>query len=144
MKRAFQATAIMMVIVAVTATVGCWPCGDKDKLCCEEYQRESDLATYCNDHRDAVLEFVREVPDTTERRLRLNRIDAFYETVKDCQTVVCIEDAIGTAADLDAFANRYQQEHGFAETETAIAADKKAELILCGFRHAIDGLKETL
>jgi hypothetical protein len=144
MKRLFQAAAIVMVVVAVTATVGCWPFGNGDKLCCESYSVESDQATYCNGHRDAVLLFVREVSDTTERRTRLNRIDAFYETIKECQTVACIEDAIGAQADLEAFANRYHQEHGFVETETAIAADKKAELILCGFRHAIAGLKKTL
>jgi hypothetical protein len=144
MKRFTQAAAILLVIVAVSSAIGCWPFGDGDKLCCEEYSPQSQEATYCNGHRDAVLEFVREVADTAERRARLNHFEAFYETVKDCRTVVCIEDGIGAASDFDAFANRYQQEHGYVETGTTIAADKKADLILCGFRHAVEGLKKTL
>jgi hypothetical protein len=144
MKRVVQTTAILMVIVAVISTVGCWPFGNGDKLCCEEYSPESQEATYCNGHRDAVLEFVREVADTNERRTRLNRFETFYETIKDCGTVDCIENGIAATANFDAFANRYQQEHGYVETETTIAADRKAALILCGFRHAIAGLKKTL
>jgi len=42
------------------------------------------------------------------------------------------------------FKDHYQNEHDFAEDDTDVPSEQKAKLILCGFKHAIDALKETL
>lgn len=144
MKRAHALFAVMLLLSAMTAVNGCWPFDGNDKLCCEEYQPEDNQATYCNNHRDAVMKFVLEDPEVIGQQQRLQSFEAFYETVKDCPTVDCIETAVAGNLTLPGFADRYRTEHEYAERDAVVPADTKAGLVLCGFRHAIEALKKTV
>lgn len=119
-------------------------CNKPDRLCCLQHDPETDQATYCNNHRDAVLKFVREVPGTADRLVRLSRFEDFYDTIDDCGTVDCIESAIEVDTALVRFKERYQDEHYYAERDTDVTQEQKVKLILCGFKHAIDGERQTL
>ena len=138
MKRTHLLVAILSVLFMAAVLTGCPP---NDKLCCESYSPESDEATYCNNHRTAVVLFVNEVTDAAERQSRLSGFETFYAGVEDCRTVDCIEAAINST--LPGFKDRYDNEHSWADRDTDVPADKEVLLILCGFKSAIDGLNKT-
>jgi len=141
MKRHVRSISVIIIPLLLLSLASCF---HSDKLCCEQYSAESESATYCNNHRNAALKFVRFVTDNDERLARLGDFKLFYSTVEDCQTVECIEDAIAIADNLPGFADRYQTEHDFSENDTNLPQEEKAGLILCGFDQAIEGLEKTL
>lgn len=130
----------VLFLFLLSAAEGC-----KSQLCCVKYGPQTDEATYCNNHRSAVGTFVRQAaPDTTKMLDRLNNFKTFYKTIEGCETVDCIGNQIENATTLPGFAERYKTEHDFAEKDTQINADMKAKLILCGFKHAMDALDQTI
>jgi hypothetical protein len=138
-----NAVRILLLITAIATLAS--GCGHKTKgLCCLQYSADSDQATYCNNHRSAVGQFVLDTDEDAESRRRLEQITGFYESIKDCQSVDCIGIALNTDPSLSDFAGYYTTEHDFAERDTNIPEEDKAPLILCGIRHAIDGLSKTL
>jgi hypothetical protein len=139
-RRLQRISLILLTLALVAVLADCRP----DQLCCLTHDPETDQATYCNNHRDAVLKFVREISDVAERRARLTAFEQLYATLDHCQTVACIESVIEADTALSGFGERYQNEHRYAERDTDIPQEQKAGLILCGFKHAIDGQKQTL
>lgn len=124
-------------LVLLLGTLGC-----TQKLCCLKYPAETDQATYCNNHRDAVGKFIISAPDPSERQVRLKDFKAFYRKIEEaCGTVQCIENSISSDAALSSFLGRYRGEHHFAERDTQIDEKMKTDLILCGFKHGLDGLE---
>jgi hypothetical protein len=115
----------------------------KDKLCCLQYETNSDKVKYCNNHRDAVGKFIREIENKSEQKTRLNKFKHFYESIKDCTILSCIEQKIDTDRSIPAFKSRYYDEHEYAEANFVIDSTLKVPLILCGFKHAIDALEQT-
>jgi hypothetical protein len=114
------------------------------KLCCHKYEVGSDLSTYCNNHRDAVAKFIRLAETESQQLARLNSFKEFYNSIQNCTTVECIKTHINDNTTLPGFRELYETEHQFAEQETNIDPDLKAEVILCGFKHAIDAFEKTL
>ncbi len=114
------------------------------ELCCHQYELESDSSYYCNNHRDAVGKFIREGQDLSEQKIRLENFRQFYESVKDCTTLECIETKIDNSSTLPGFKERYETEHNYAESDFEVNLNIKAELVLCGFEHAIVALSQTL
>ena len=143
MRKVRVSLVLLAFLVTVTALNGCWPF-PSHKLCCEQYSVESNQATYCNNHRDALMKYVRDTDDDSVMRTRLGQMEVFYELVEDCKTVECIEIGVGDPATPDEFAERYQTEHDYAERDALVPENEKAKLILCGFKHAIEGLNKTL
>ncbi|UCD18303.1 MAG: hypothetical protein JSV44_05170 [Candidatus Zixiibacteriota bacterium] len=144
MRKAPQIRLVLLAVVLIALIGSC----RNDQLCCLEYQPQTDQATYCNNHRSAVGLFVLDVPDsagTAASRERLEMFERFYTThLVDCATVDCIESAIYSDTTMPEFIERYRTEHNFAERDTDIPVGQKAELILCGFQHAIEAFMETL
>lgn len=133
-------SALLLLIFLMGAFIAC-----PVKLCCLKYEKGSDLAIYCNNHRDAVGKFIRNAENESEQITRLNNFKQFYESIKNCTTVQCIETQINNDTTLPGFQERYENEHEFAERDTQIDdSNLKAELILCGFKHAIDAFEKTL
>ena len=112
-------------------------------LCCHQYEGGSDSTFYCNNHRDAVGKFIREGQNLSEQKIRLENFKQFYESVKDCSTLECIETKIDNNLTLPGFKERYETEHIFADS-FMVDLNIKAELVLCGFEHAIVALSQTL
>ena len=119
-------------------------CSKPDKLCCLQYDPETDHATYCNNHRNAVLSFVRDVPEKADQLGRLSEIEDYYDEVEDCGTIDCIESAIKADTALAVFWEWYDNEHKYADRDADVQPEDKVRLILCGFKHAIDAEKKTL
>ena len=117
--------------------------GNTVDLCCHQYELESDSSYYCNNHRDAVGKFIREGQDLSEQKIRLENFRQFYESVKDCATLECIEKQIDNSSTLPGFKERYETEHNYADS-FKVDLNIKAELVLCGFEHAIVALSQTL
>lgn len=142
MKRTDLTRATVLSLIMMLAASGC---GSKlDQLCCLQYPMESEKATYCNNMRNAVLKFVRAVPEASERQQRLAAFEVFYASIEDCKTVECIDSAVETAPNLPGLRDRYETERSFSDQDTEISDAQKPELIRCGFKHAIDGMKKTL
>ncbi|MEW5924396.1 MAG: hypothetical protein AB1746_10445 [Candidatus Zixiibacteriota bacterium] len=134
-----------IVIVSILLMSVCMlSCNHADKLCCEQYNPDTPQSTYCNNHRNAALKFVRFVTEDSERIARLNEFKAFYETVRDCETIECIQDGINAAPNLPGFIDYYTEEHEYSERDTDLPQNTKPSLILCGFDQAIKGLEKTL
>lgn len=109
-----------------------------------QYPAHSDLATYCNNHSFAVGKFVRSDDDETKQRERLGKFKQFYDLIKNCSTIECIEAKIQNSTTLPGFLEEYQKKHQAAEDDTQIEDSLKAHLILCGFGDAIDRLEQVL
>jgi hypothetical protein len=131
--------AVLIAVVMGSLVESC-----SAKLCCHKYETGSALSIYCNNHRDAVAKFIRSADTDAEQRERLSSFKKFYELIKECTTVGCIEDYIDSNTSLPGFKEFYETEHQFAEQETNIASGLKAKAILCGFKHAIDAFEKTL
>jgi hypothetical protein len=112
--------------------------------CCVQYDAYTDEATYCGNHRDAVMMWVQYPDEIPERRARLDAFKDFYDGIKDCKSVACIEEGITQAQSIPDFEDEYADEHDHSEQSTDLPEDQKDDLILCGFRHAIQALEENL
>ena len=128
-----------LLIVGLIQFYGC-----NNQLCCLQYEVGSDMATYCNNHRDAVGKFIRKVDGESEQKIRLSNFIQFYESIKSCTTVECIETMINSDTSLPGFETIYEHEHQYAEQDTQVDSSLKAKLILCGFKHAIDAMEQNL
>jgi hypothetical protein len=133
--------SLVLLAVGMAATLS--SCRPKAELCCLNYSPETDQATYCNNHRIAVDLFVLDAVDSAQSRERLSNFADFYNTIKDCQTIDCIEHAINADSTIVGFLDHYQNEHDFAELDTDLPSEQKAELALCGFKHAIDARQDA-
>lgn len=126
-------------IVAVLLTL--MSCASQ-KLCCSNYPPNTDAAVYCNDHRDVVVKFVKSTTDIEERRRRLENFKRFYDTVKLCRTLACLESWIYADETMPGFSQRYALDHEAAEQLTRILREEdKRKLIMCGFNNAIESLE---
>lgn len=138
-----NAVRALLLITAIAVLAS--GCGHKtEDLCCLQYSADSDQATYCNNHRSAVGQYVLDTDENAESRRRLEQITGLYELIKNCQSADCVVNTLNADPSLSEFAAFYMTEHGFAERDTDIPEGDKAPLILCGIRHAINGLSETL
>ena len=137
-----QFFSLFILTIFIGYLIGCSCC--KHELCCIKYTENNELATYCNNHRDAVVKFIRIAEDVSEQKVRLNDFKQFYKSIKKCSTVECIETQIDMNNTLPGFKAEYEAEHNFAERDTQVDESLKAELILCGFKHAIVAQKQTL
>jgi hypothetical protein len=133
----------MLVVVAGAILLATSAC-KKEDFCCMQYDAGSPEAGYCDNHRDAVGKFIRSVSDLEERQARLQDFQQFYDAVSGCQTVACIDSALDTTAYLPGFAEEYEIEHNFADADSPVPETQKAELILCGFDHAIAAMDQVL
>ena len=139
----YRVRCLCVLLLVLFSLVG--GCTSRSQLCCLQYAPNTDEATYCNNHQTAVGQFVRSAtPDQTLMRKHLTDFKAFYRTVQKCESVACIEEQLHAATTLPGFRQRYQTEHTFAEQETHVDPEKKASLVLCGFRHATDALDQLL
>ena len=112
---------------------------DKPKLCCLDVG-DSDTSperSYCLDHEVAVQMFIQEPSDTSGQRQRLQAFRRFFEMVRSCHTVNCIQAAIDTTSLVPELKVIYDDEHSVAEEDLSVAPERKADLIKCGFQHAI-------
>lgn len=143
MNKSLKRLSVLLLLIFLMG--GLTECCKKTQLCCLKYEKGSDLAIYCNNHRDAVGKFIRSTENESEQITRLNNFKQFYDSIKDCTTVQCIETQINNNTTLTGFQERYENEHEFAERDIQINdSNLKAELILCGFKHAIDAFEKTL
>jgi hypothetical protein len=88
--------------------------------------------------------WVQSVDEATESRARLDIFKELYETVKHCESTACIEEGITRAQNMPSFKEEYLEAKAASDESTNLADDKKDDLILCGFRHAIEALEENL
>jgi hypothetical protein len=141
MKKSVKLSAASLILVILAMALACCP---KTQLCCHKYNIGSDLATYCNNHRNAVAKYFEAADNDSERRLRFDNFKQFYSSVAACTTVQCIETEITNSITVPGFWEFYVVEHKYAEQETQIDPNVKAEGILCGFKHAIDAFEKLL
>ncbi|MCB0312450.1 MAG: hypothetical protein KDH84_04155 [Calditrichaeota bacterium] len=130
----FRLAAVLLILVLMSCA--------SQKLCCSDYQPDTDAALYCNDHRDVVVKFVKSTTDIDERKRRLETFKRFYDTVKLCRTLSCLESWIYDDETMPGFSQRYALDHEAAEQLTHILReDDKRKLIMCGFKNAIESLE---
>lgn len=112
----------------------------KRTLCCIEVGEDnaSKERSYCLDHEVAVQMFIQEPVDTAAQRERLRAFERFFEMSSVCNTVECIQAAIDTTSLVPDLKPIYDEEHADSEEDLQIEQAEKAELIKCGFQHAID------
>ena len=133
---------MMLAAILVSGFVGCN--GKKTKLCCAEYDATSDRMTYCSNHRTAVVEYITDTIDVAVQKTRFYEIEELYEIIQDCAMIECIELKIYEGDQPSEFSEKYKLEHEFAEDDTSLPYGEKPALILCGFNHALEGLRQTL
>ena len=133
---------MMLAVILVSGPVGCN--GKKTKLCCAEYEATSDRMTYCNNHRTAVVGYITDTTDVAVQKARFYEIEDLYEIIQDCTMLECIELKIYEGDQPSEFSLEYKNEHKYAEEETSLSYDEKPALIICGFNHALEGLRQTL
>ncbi len=132
---------LLKLVVACTIVIagaGCF--SQSSKLCCIEVG-ESITApdrSYCLDHEIAAQMFIQEPTNVDTRRLRLDAFERFFEMMSSCSTVDCIQAAIDTSTVVPGLKSFYDAEHADSEADLQIEQGDKAELIKCGFQHAID------
>lgn len=125
-------------VLLLPMMIGC----ASQKLCCGDYPPNTDAAVYCNDHRDVVVKFVKSTTDIDERKRRLETFKRFYDTVKLCRNLACLESWIYADETMPGFSQRYALDHEAAEQLTRILReDDKRKLIMCGFKNAIESLE---
>ena len=97
-------------------------------------------------HRDAVLRFVRIPEDADGRRARLEWFRQFHAAVSGTRREEVISDAVRAfEKEMPTWVRLYDQEHLWASRDTNLPADeRRARLILEGFRHAIEELEREL
>ena len=130
---------LILAVLAVTLT-GC----PKPQYCCHKYDIGSELSTYCNNHRNAVAKYFESAQNDNEKRLRFDNFKEFYSKAATCTSVDCIETEITNNTMIPEFHEFYKEEHEYAEKETNIDPNVKAEVILCGFKHAIDAFEQLM
>ncbi|MGB3479296.1 MAG: hypothetical protein WBB67_09060 [bacterium] len=132
-------SVLLLAILVIGLTECC-----STKLGCHKYETGSNLSVYCNNHRDAVAKFIRLGETNSEQTVRLRNFREFYALIKNCKTPEDIKTYINNNTTLPGFRELYEIEHQFAEQETNINSALKAEVILCGFKHAIDAFEKNL
>jgi hypothetical protein len=130
--------AVLIVLVVVPAVIQSGCGGYKNDLCCLEYSPGSDQATYCNNFRNAALKFIDETVNKNMKEDRLDEFRAFYHVIEKCRTAECVDSAVDAANYMPGFKELYDNERWFSERDTDVSDSQKAELILCGFRDAIE------
>jgi hypothetical protein len=143
MNQSRKRLAVLLLLISLAGCV--LHCPTKPVLCCLNYEPDTNKVFYCNNHRDAANKFIRAADSDSQMIARWNDFKQFFNSVMDCTTVVCIEAQINADTTLPGFRQLYETEHGWAEDETNIDDPRlKAELILCGFRHAILAFEQTM
>ena len=141
MKKSVRLFAASLILVVIAVTLAGCP---NRQLCCHKYKIESELSTYCNNHRNAVAKYFEAAENDSEKGLRFDNFKEFYSSVETCTSVDCIETEIINNAAIPDFYEFYNEEHEYAEKETNIDTNVKAAVILCGFKHAIDAFEKLL
>jgi len=85
-------SAVLILALFIGSAVEC--CKGRSRLCCHKYETGSDLATYCNNHRNAVVKYIESAEGEAEKKVRFDNFKQFYNTAKSCTTVECIETQI--------------------------------------------------
>jgi hypothetical protein len=127
----------------------CVNCGG-EKLCCHDEDRVTSTAErqYCLNHTDAARLWIQTPTDESQWRSRLATFTSISDNLDDCTTIDCIEQALQSEDVPDDLWSRYEDEHADAEDRlesvgVSLTDTRKAELIKCGFSHAIQvGLPE--
>jgi hypothetical protein len=122
-------------------------CASPDpELCCDAYPPASDEARYCTAHRDAVLRFVRTPGDPDARRGRLEWFRKFHAAVsKTRHEEIITQSVMAFEKEMPTWVRIYDQEHFWASRDTNLPGDeRRARLILEGFRHAVVELDREL
>ena|GEM_PF-3991310 len=130
---------ILMLLFAMLL-LGC----NEEQLCCNDESRVDPAGErqYCLNHTDAVRLWIQTPNDTSWQRARLDSFIVINDEIDECTTVDCIEQKLQAGSSPDELWIRYEDEHTDAEDQltrsgTAISDSRKAELIRCGFHHAI-------
>lgn len=134
---------LQLLLSLLLFTVLC-SCGS-GKLCCQDLTPETEERYYCGQHESAVRKYVNSTIDDEEKRIRLEKFRDFYDDIKYCETIQCLESLIFSNPNFKAFSQLYALEHEIAEINSAIDSNKKkADMVLCGFRTAIDMIDANL
>lgn len=141
-KSSKQLLSIILCVYVLSCLVACN--GKESILCCLQYPTNSDLMSYCMNHARSVGAFIINEETSEEQKKRLSAFMEFYESVKTCESVNCIEDQIRNTSTLPNFLEEFVSEHKQSEDEFQFSEDLKVKLILCGFRHAIESYKKIL
>ena len=134
----------LLSIFALLLLVSLTGCGSS-KLCCQDLENETEEKVYCRQHQSAVRKFVNSTLDDQQKRQRLEDFREFYDDIKYCNSIKCLESMIFSAPQFKAFSQLYALEHEVAEINTSLINNqKKTELVLCGFRTAIEQIDKNL
>ncbi len=141
MRELIQFKRLYLIALLAVFIIGC---NGGTKFCCQDENRIPLVVErqYCLNHTDAVRLWVQTPTDTSLQRDRLENFVILNDDINNCATVDCIEQKLQeSTAPIDLW-TRYQDEHADAELRLSdltitLQDAKKAELIKCGFNHAI-------
>jgi hypothetical protein len=132
--------ALLAVMLVVTAFVV-----DACKDCtCKNYAPETDEATYCRYHRNAVWNYVEQSTDVELQKTQLTRLESLYKTVKDCDDVDCIFNEVQADSIAPGFAGIFDSVNAEAEEEVATAEFNHRKVLLCGLMNGIIDWRDSL
>ncbi len=140
---------VSLALLFVLATLCATGCPPNPEFCCLAYERTMPSAAYCHNHSGAVG-FYLETLDAAAERAWLDEFAEFIEQLADCDDPACITRKVNEQYAGTEFADFYAGEHEDAEREAArqpassLDDRKKAALIICGFKDALERARETL
>ena len=131
---------LLIIMMAATALVV-----DACKECtCKNYAAETDEATYCRFHRDAVWDYVDQATDTAQMKVQVTRLETLYKAVDDCGDMNCIVIEIQADSIAPGFATIFVSANADAASEVDAAGFDQRKVLLCGLMHGIIDWRERL
>jgi hypothetical protein len=118
---------------------------DSCKECtCKNYAPESDEATYCRYHRNAVWEYVEQSTDVELQKTQLARLESLYKAIKDCDDMDCIFNEVQADSIAPGFAGIFDSLNAEAEEEVATAEFNRPKVLICGLMNGILDWRDSL
>ena len=111
---------------------------------CKDYDPETDEATYCRNHREAVWDYVELGSGTDEIRTQVGNMERLLEVISKCRDTSCINAEIRTENHAPGFADVFTRWNQRAEQDVGGAELKRWKVILCGLNNGWNDWQDSL
>ena len=130
---------VVLTAFLLLAAIAC-----NDECGCRDYSPQTDEATRCRYHREAVWDYVEQGGDEVEMRSQLARMERLFDLLDDCRTWPCVTAEIEADSTAPGFALVFSGVQSALETKGLMAGNQWGKVALCGLQNGIRDWQDSL